>query len=88
LKKNKQSINMKTAIILKRFLFVLALGISAVVVKAQGPGDPGVDPGGAGGAVPVDGGLSLLLGAGVAYGVKKGYDYRKKMKEEKNKVEL
>ena len=73
---------MKATIILKRFLFVLALSVSAVVVKAQGgPGDPGADPGGAGGAVPVDGGLSLLLGAGVAYGVKKGYDYRKKLKE-------
>ncbi len=27
---------------------------------------------------PIDGGLSILLAAGVAYGAKKGYDMRKK----------
>ena len=49
---------------------------------ALDPGDPfsggGGNPGGApGGAVPVDGGLSLLLAAGVGYGVKKAYNSRK-----------
>jgi len=35
--------------------------------------DPGNDP-----DVPIDGGLSLLVAAGVGYAVKKGYDKRKK----------
>lgn len=56
--------------------------LSVVFVHAQDgdPGDPfGGDPGGTpSGAVPLDGGLALLLGAGAVYGVKKGYDYRKK----------
>ena len=46
------------------------------LVHAQG--DPGGDPD----AVPVDGGLSLLAAAGVAYSVKKIRDYRKKRNEE------
>jgi hypothetical protein len=40
--------------------------------------DPGGDP-----DVPIDGGLSLLLAAGVGYVAKKGYDTRKR----KNKNE-
>ncbi len=32
--------------------------------------------------VPIDGGLSILLAAGVAYGAKKGYDMRKKNREQ------
>lgn len=72
---------MKQTVILKRMLFVFAFCVAAVFVKAQGdPGDPfGGDPGGTPStAVPLDGGLSLLLGAGVAYGVKKGFDSRKR----------
>lgn len=46
---------------------------------AQGlPDDPGVDPDT---EVPFDGGLSLLIGAGIAYGAKKAYDKRKKEKD-------
>ena len=30
--------------------------------------------------VPIDGGLSLLLAAGIGYGAKKAYDARKKQK--------
>jgi predicted metal-dependent HD superfamily phosphohydrolase len=41
-------------------------------------GDPGGDPDV---TVPVDGGLSILAAAGVAYGVKKIKEYRKKGKE-------
>jgi hypothetical protein len=37
--------------------------------------DPGGDP-----DVPIDGGLSLLLAAGVGYVAKKGYEARKKHK--------
>lgn len=41
-------------------------------------GDPGGDPD----VVPVDGGLSILAAAGVAYGVKKLRDYRKKKNQQ------
>ena len=41
---------------------------------AQGPPDPQ--------DTPIDGGLSLLLAAGAAYGVKKYRDSRKKNEEE------
>jgi len=41
---------------------------------AQGPVDP-CDPG----PCPIDGGLSLLIAAGVGYGVKKYRDGRRKM---------
>ncbi len=40
----------------------------------QGGGFP-VDPNA---AVPIDGGLSLLLAAGAAYGAKKVYDFKNK----------
>jgi len=36
-------------------------------------GDPGEDP-----DAPIDGGLSLLVAAGVGYGIKKANDQRKK----------
>jgi hypothetical protein len=38
------------------------------------PGGPGGDPDV---AVPIDGGVSLLVAAGIAYGAKKAYDKRK-----------
>ncbi len=40
--------------------------------------DPGGDPDA---TVPIDGGLSILAAAGVAYSVKKIKDYRKKKSE-------
>jgi hypothetical protein len=47
-------------------------------------GDPGGDP-----DAPIDGGLSLLVAAGVGYGLKKANDQRKKTRTadlpEKNK---
>ena len=61
----------------KRILFGLAIGLACVnSTKAQGPGDPdtpesGTDP------IPLDGGISLLLAAGAAYGIKKVRDFRK-----------
>ena len=72
---------MKPGNIFIRFLFTFLMILSVAFVQAQGdPGDPfGGDPGGSpSGAVPLDGGLALLLGAGAAFGIKKGYDYRKK----------
>jgi hypothetical protein len=72
---------MRTGIIIKRFLLAFVISCSVLFVQAQDPGDPfsgggsgGGNPGGApGGGVPVDGGLSLLLAAGVGYGVRKAY---------------
>jgi hypothetical protein len=46
-----------------------------------GGGNPGGAPSGPTGAVPVDGGLSLLLAAGLGFGAKKAYDYRKSLQE-------
>jgi len=48
--------------------------IFAVSVFAQG-GGPVPDPS-ASGAVPIDGGISFLAAAGIAYGAKKLYDKR------------
>jgi hypothetical protein len=67
---------------MKRFLVLFSLIVTTTVLYAQP--DPGGDPGSAGGGVPVDGGLALLLAAGASYGAKKAYDYRKnKVKSEK-----
>jgi hypothetical protein len=57
-------------------VMLLVFCILPTLVHAQPP-DPGGDPG-----VPIDGGLSLLLAAGVGYGVKKIRDHRRKQKEE------
>ena len=42
------------------------------------------NPPGGGGGAPIDGGLSLLIGAGASYGIKKLYKNKAK-KEEENK---
>ena len=46
-----------------------------LITLAQGPPDPN--------DVPIDGGLSLLIAAGAAYGVKKYRDGKKKAEVEK-----
>jgi len=58
-------------------LLLVAILFFPSLLHAQAPPDPGGDP-----DVPVDGGLSLLLAAGVGYGVKKIHDHRKKKSEE------
>jgi hypothetical protein len=58
---------------IKKVVIILAILSVPVITKAQpggGDGDPGA---------PIDGGISLLLAAGAAYGVKK---YRQGKKEE------
>lgn len=50
-------------------LLTLILLIPALLLAQGGPVDPN--------DVPIDGGLSLLLAAGAAYGVKKYRDYKK-----------
>ncbi len=59
-----------------RTAILLMTIIVPAVVNAQP--NPGGDP-----DVPIDGGLSLLLAAGVGYGAKKVHDARKKNKRER-----
>jgi hypothetical protein len=76
----KQYSNRSTIIKRARILvMVFVLSIATVSVFAQGdPGTPtGPDP-----DAPIDGGLSLLVAAGVGYGVKKVREKRKKQEAE------
>lgn len=52
-------------------LLVISLSLLPDLAIAQ-PGDPGDDP-----DAPIDGGVSLLVAAGVGYGIKKVKDSRK-----------
>ncbi|RYZ19141.1 MAG: hypothetical protein EOO10_24765 [Chitinophagaceae bacterium] len=64
-----------------RLLFVgLLLTIASTFVSAQIPTDPGGTPDNT--QVPFDGGLSLVVAAGIAYVAKKGYEKRKGIKQE------
>jgi len=60
----------RTLVISGIFLVVFSLipGISMAQI-----GDPGEDP-----DAPIDGGVSLLVAAGIGYGIKKAKDSRKK----------
>lgn len=60
-------------LIVSAFALCISIGLP---ILALAQGDPGMDPD----PIPLDGGLSLLIGAGVAYGVKKAYDKKKKDK--------
>lgn len=66
-----------------RLLLVMGMITVPVILMAQTDPPPGPGEGGGGGVTdaPFDGGVSLLVAAGVAYGLKKVYD---KKKEEKN----
>ncbi len=55
-------------------LLMTAILFLPTLLFAQGPPDPN--------DVPIDGGLSLLLAAGAAYGVKKYRDNKKNGEEE------
>ena len=54
---------------------VLFAAFSAFPVICNAQGDPGYDP-----DAPIDGGISILVAAGVGYGLKKANDQRKKNK--------
>lgn len=67
--------------LLKSLLPTLALVITcSTIALAQGPsnGGPGADPDPDPTTTPIDGGVSLLLAGGVAYGVKHLRARRKK----------
>ena len=77
-----ESMKIKTGIL--NFMITVALMcLPTVLILAQGgPGDPGEDPDP---AVPFDGGLTLLIAAGIGYAAKKGYDKRKKVISQREK---
>jgi hypothetical protein len=64
----------------KVFYLMLVLAICLIapsVLLAQGPPPPPPPPA----DVPIDGGVGLLIAAGVGYGVKKVRDHRKKQRQ-------
>jgi hypothetical protein len=66
----------KYRIALRSFLIATLLVITASVTNAQAP-DPW-DDNNSSDAVPVDGGISLLVAAGIGYGAKKLRDNKRK----------
>lgn len=62
---------------LQTLLFIAIISCTCTLVQGA-PGDPGDDPDPAPTNAPIDGGLSLLIAAGVGYAAKKRYDKRKK----------
>jgi hypothetical protein len=65
-----------------RVYVLLSIAMVAFMkIHAQPTGDPTGDPDATPvEEVPIDGGLSLLLGAGIVYGAKRAYDSKKKDK--------
>ena len=63
-----------TKLVLLSSLLVIVFNIVPKIANAQI--DPGEDP-----DAPIDGGISLLVAAGVGYGVKKARDSRKAKQE-------
>ena len=64
---------------IKVYLIMFTLLLGSIVVSAQPSGDPG-DPDAT--QAPIDGGVSLLIAAGVAYGAKKAHEHRKNKKQQ------
>jgi len=74
---------MKKEVIIRKFLLVVIIMVLSTLVKAQvdipePPTDSGGDPWDVQDVyVPFDGGVSLLVAAGIGYGVKKAREKRK-----------
>ncbi len=64
---------MKNRIIYGLMVMICCIGLP-LITFAQGPPDPE--------DTPIDGGLTVLLAAGVAYGAKKYRDHKKKQEDE------
>jgi hypothetical protein len=63
------------------FIFLFCVLCASSLIAQPGPPIPGGPPCGGpfgGPACPIDGGVSLLIAAGVAYGGKKSYDLSRK----------
>ncbi len=87
--KNTMSRNMLMCSLKKLFFVALVAGMPLLGTSQDPNGVP--DPGNGGGnpdagSVPIDGGLSLLLAAGVGYGAKKLRSHNKKSKEEEGSL--
>ncbi|MBS1588621.1 MAG: hypothetical protein JST52_03300 [Bacteroidetes bacterium] len=63
---------------LRILLLTISLALSGTLVYADPPDDEDPDPSG----VPIDGGISLLVGAAAIYGVKKLHDKNKQQKQD------
>lgn len=61
---------------MKKALFAVAIAILPILSYAQPPGGPDPDE-----PMPIDGGVSLLIAAGVGYGAKKLHDAKKRKQE-------
>ena len=64
---------------MKKYILKLSLALSLAIitsmaVNAQPGFDDDVED------TPIDGGVSILVGAGIAYGVKRIYNYKKESK--------
>lgn len=69
----------KTKIFLSAALFAGLFGITELAAQPPGGGGPtGEPPCWPPPCVPIDGGISLLIAAGAAFGAKKVYDLRGK----------
>ena len=84
---------MKLKYFLAALLLVIAINFTPILVHAQNDGSSGGEivfgsdepPQDPDTSVPFDGGVSMLVAAGVAYGIKKKYDHNKKATNEENK---
>jgi hypothetical protein len=80
---NKKRLLKNSLFALLMIVLILALPMFGNTQPAPGGGGEGGNPDATtGGSVPIDGGLSLVLAAGVGYGAKKIRDYNKKKREE------
>ena len=71
----------KPFLIRSLYATVVAVLFTAVAALAQGPGSGGPTPTGGATQIPIDGGASLLLAAGGAYGLKRLRAYRAAKKQ-------
>jgi len=67
--------------LMKRLVLMCVMALMATAVFAQDPGLPGGDPDT---PVPIDGGLLLLLAAGLGYGVRKMIKEQHALNDDKN----
>ena len=67
--------------LMKRLVLMCVMALMVTAVFAQDPGLPGGDPDT---PVPIDGGLLLLLAAGLGYGVRKMIKEQYAWKDDKN----
>lgn len=81
--KNSMKFAAKNKGVLLTFVFMLAFSLWGVSQPPPpgGPTDCWPPP-----CIPIDGGIGWLIAAGVAYGAKKSWDFRKKEVEDRKSV--